>query len=93
MTNQIAKRFKTQLTVASVLMVTLISGCASKVDVLDEQKTINEFVASAAVADQLSGADETNWWHALKSEQLNQLVSDALAKNYDLKTSQLVQKQ
>ena len=76
MTNQIAKRFKTQLTVASVLMVTLISGCASKVDVLDEQKTINEFVASAAVADQLSGADETNWWHALKSEQLNQLVSD-----------------
>lgn len=38
MTNQIAKRFKTQLTVASVLMVTLISGCASKVDVLDEQK-------------------------------------------------------
>ena len=92
MTNQIAKRFKTQLTVASVLMVTLISGCASKVDVLDEQKTINEFVASAAVADQLSGADETNWWHALKSEQLNQLVSDALAKNYDLKTSQLVLK-
>ena len=92
MTNQIAKRFKTQLTVASVLMVTLISGCASKVDVLDEQKTINEFVASAAVADQLSGADETNWWHALKSEQLNQLVSDALAKNYDLKTSQLLLK-
>eukprot|EP00487_Bulimina_marginata_P004446 TRINITY_DN2079_c0_g1_i4.p1 TRINITY_DN2079_c0_g1~~TRINITY_DN2079_c0_g1_i4.p1 ORF type:complete len:191 (-),score=76.09 TRINITY_DN2079_c0_g1_i4:2-574(-) len=75
MTNQIAKRFKTQLTVASVLMVTLTSGCASKVDVLDEQKTVNEFVASAAVADQLSGADETNWWHALKSEQLNQLVS------------------
>lgn len=92
MTNKIAKRFKTQLTVASVLMVTLISGCASKVDVLGEQKTINEFVASAAVADQLSGADETNWWHAIKSEQLNQLVTDALAKNYDLKTSKLVLK-
>ncbi|TMS88167.1 TolC family protein, partial [Pseudoalteromonas sp. S201] len=40
----------------------------------------------------ISGADETNWWLGLESKQLNQLVTDALAKNYDLKTSQLVLK-
>jgi multidrug efflux system outer membrane protein len=92
MTKPITKQFKTQLTVATVLMAAFLSGCASKIDTRSEQNAINEFVANAAVAEQISGADETNWWQGLESKQLNQLVTDALAKNYDLKTSQLVLK-
>ena len=92
MTKPITKQFKTQLTVATVLMAAFLSGCASKIDTRSEQNAINEFVANAAVAEQISDADETNWWLGLESKQLNQLVTDALAKNYDLKTSQLVLK-
>jgi len=33
--------------------------------------------------------DEVNWWQQFNSTQLNQLVTDALVNNHDLKTSQL----
>ncbi|WP_213609635.1 TolC family protein [Pseudoalteromonas sp.] len=75
-----------------VLTVAVLSGCASKIDTAAGQQQVNEFVAKALSAEQFIGEDEQNWWHKLGSAQLNQLVSNALANNYDLKTSQLVLK-
>jgi len=77
---------------SSVLAVAVLSGCASKIDTAAQQQQINEFVAKAISAEQFMGEDEQNWWHKLGSAQLNQLVSNALANNYDLQTSQLVLK-
>lgn len=71
------------------MLMTVLSGCASKVDTANEQQAINNFVAKAGVAEQLKGADEVNWWQKLESAQLNELVNHALASNYDLHTSQL----
>ncbi|WP_377115365.1 TolC family protein [Pseudoalteromonas sp. M58] len=77
---------------SSALAVAVLSGCASKIDTAAQQQQINEFVAKAISAEQFMGEDEQNWWHKLGSTQLNQLVSNALANNYDLQTSQLVLK-
>ena len=77
---------------SSVLAVAVLSGCASKIDTVAQQQHVNEFVAKAISAEQFMGEDEQNWWHKLGSAQLNQLVSNALANNYDLQTSQLVLK-
>ena len=77
---------------SSVLAVAVLSGCASKIDTAAQQQQVNEFVAKAISAEQFMGEDEQNWWHKLGSAQLNQLVSNALANNYDLQTSQLVLK-
>ena len=77
---------------SSALAVAVLSGCASKIDTAAQQQQINEFVAKAKSAEQYMGEDEQNWWHKLGSAQLNQLVSNALANNYDLQTSQLVLK-
>ncbi len=77
---------------SSALAVAVLSGCASKIDTAAQQQQINEFVAKAISAEQFMGEDEQNWWHKLGSAQLNQLVSNALANNYDLQTSQLVLK-
>lgn len=76
----------------SVLAIAVLSGCASKIDTAAEQQQVNKFVAQAISAEQFVGEDEQNWWHKLGSAQLNQLVSNALANNYDLQTSQLVLK-
>ena len=77
---------------SSALAVAVLSGCASKIDTAAQQQQINEFVAKAISAEQFMGEDEQNWWHKLGSAQLNQLLSNALANNYDLQTSQLVLK-
>ena len=77
---------------SSALAVAVLSGCASKIDTAAQQQQINEFVAKAISAEQFMGEDEQNWWRKLGSTQLNQLVSNALANNYDLQTSQLVLK-
>lgn len=74
------------------LAVAVLSGCASKINTAAEQQQVNEFVAKALSAEQFIGENEQNWWHKLGSAQLNQLVSNALANNYDLQTSQLVLK-
>lgn len=77
---------------SSALAVAVLSGCASKIDTAAQQQQVNEFVAKAISAEQFMGEDEQNWWHKLGSAQLNQLLSNALANNYDLQTSQLVLK-
>ncbi|TWX66926.1 TolC family protein [Colwellia sp. C1TZA3] len=100
MTKLEQKRLKTSLTASAVLVVALVSGCASKIDTISEQNLINELVAKANIASELgeeldgklSDADETNWWQKLDSSQLNQLVTEALANNHDLQTSQLILK-
>lgn len=77
---------------SSALAVAALSGCASKIDTAAQQQQVDEFVAKAISAEQFMGEDEQNWWHKLGSAQLNQLLSNALANNYDLQTSQLVLK-
>ena len=77
---------------SSALAVAVLSGCASKIDTAAQQQQVDEFVAKAISAEQFMGEDEQNWWHKLGSAQLNQLLSNALANNYDLQTSQLVLK-
>lgn len=77
---------------SSALAVAALSGCASKIDTAAQQQQVDEFVAKAISAEQFMGEDEQNWWHKLGSTQLNQLLSNALANNYDLQTSQLVLK-
>ena len=77
---------------SSVLAVAVLSGCASKIDTAAQRQQVDEFVAKAISAEQFMGEDEQNWWHKLGSAQLNQLLSNALANNYDLQTSQLVLK-
>ncbi|ARD43458.1 TolC family protein [Colwellia sp. PAMC 21821] len=96
MTKLANKKLKTRFTLGAVLVVAFLSGCASKIDIASENNQISEFITKANIASkldsQLSGADETNWWKKLESTQLNQHVSQALANNYDLKTSQLTLK-
>jgi len=55
------KTLKTRLTISAVLVAAFLTGCASKIDTVSEQNAINEFVAKAAVAEQLTGVDETSW--------------------------------
>ena len=86
------KKLKTSLTATALLMVALLSGCASKIDTAAEQNLVSELVTQANIASELSGADEKNWWQKLDSSQLNQLVADALANNHNLQTSQLTLK-
>ena len=93
-------KLKTSLTATAILVAAFLSGCASKVDVASEQNLVSEFIAKANIIDDfggklsanLTGADETNWWQKLDSSQLNQLVTDALANNHNLHTSQLTLK-
>ncbi|EWS96656.1 hypothetical protein BG00_17100 [Pseudoalteromonas sp. SCSIO_11900] len=77
---------------SSALAVAVLSGCASKIDTAAQQQQVDEFIAKAISAEQFMGENEQNWWHKLGSAQLNQLLSNALANNYDLQTSQLVLK-
>ncbi|WP_394185664.1 TolC family protein [Pseudoalteromonas tetraodonis] len=77
---------------SSALAVAVLSGCASKIDTAAQRQQVDEFIAKAISAEQFMGEDEQNWWHKLGSAQLNQLLSNALANNYDLQTSQLVLK-
>jgi len=92
MTKLMQKRFKTSLTVSAVLMASFLAGCASKIDTISEQKAVNDFVAKANIASNVIVADETSWWTKLNSDQLNELVTGALANNYNLQTSQLTLK-
>ena len=92
MTKLHLNKFKMPAFLGSVLAIAVLSGCASKIDTAAEQQQVNEFVAQAISAEQYVGEDEKNWWYKLGSAQLNQLVSNALANNYDLQTSQLVLK-
>lgn len=92
MTKLHLNKFKMPAFLGSVLAIAVLSGCASKIDTAAEQQQVNEFVAQAISAEQYVGEDEQNWWYKLGSAQLNQLVSNALANNYDLQTSQLVLK-
>ncbi|WP_189377609.1 TolC family protein [Thalassotalea profundi] len=75
--------------VAAVMLSALITGCASKINETQHQQLLESFIERADIASNLSGQDELNWWHRFNSAQLNQLVDAALAKNHDLKTSQL----
>lgn len=86
------KKFKTSFTASALLVVALLSSCASKIDTVSEQNLVSELISKVNIAGELTGADEKNWWKSLESTQLNQLVTDALANNYDLKTSQLTLK-
>ncbi|TMP70080.1 TolC family protein [Pseudoalteromonas sp. S1609] len=92
MTKLHLNKFKMPAFLGSVLAIAVLSGCASKIDTAAEQQQVNEFVAQAISAEQYVGEDEQNWWYKLGSAQLNQLISNALANNYDLQTSQLVLK-
>jgi multidrug efflux system outer membrane protein len=94
MINLLIKRFKdkqlkTKLTIGAVLVATFLSGCANKIDEKQHQQLMQKFIADTEIATQLTGKDEINWWQQLSSTQLNQLVKDALANNYNLQTSQL----
>lgn len=80
---------KNYLTVSALSFVTLLSGCASKIDENAQQQNLSHFIENTQVATELVGQDEVNWWQQLGSEQLNQLVEDSLSKNYNLKTSHL----
>jgi len=86
-----AKKLTTKLTLSTVLFTALLTGCTNNVDAQQQQhqQLMQTFIADANIASQLTGQDEVNWWQQLQSTQLNQLVNDALASNYDLKTSQL----
>ena len=79
-------------TVSAILAVAFLSGCANKIDIVDEQSQVSKLITKANIASELSGENEINWWHKLDSTQLNQLVVDSFANNYDLKTSQLTLK-
>jgi outer membrane protein, multidrug efflux system len=92
MTKLMQKRVTRKLSACAVLVTALLTGCASKIDIEAQQRAINDFVANANIAGQLSGADESNWWQQLDSAQLNELVADALVNNLDLQTSQLTLK-
>jgi multidrug efflux system outer membrane protein len=84
-----SQRIKTKLTLRAVLISTLLSGCASKIDEQHHQQQLQSFIDETQIAPQLTGQDEVNWWQQLNSNQLNKLVNDALVLNHDLKTSQL----
>ena len=92
MINLLQKKLKTSLTARAILITVLLSGCASKIDTANEQSLVSDFVNQANIAGELSGSSEINWWQKLDSNQLNQLVNDALANNHNLQTSQLTLK-
>lgn len=81
---------KNKLTLSAFVIASIfLSGCASKIEEAQHQQLLESFIERADIASNLSSQDETNWWHQFNSTQLNKLVDSALAKNYDLKTSQL----
>ncbi len=80
---------KSRLLVSLVLIATLFSGCAGKIDEQSHQLQVQNFIDQTQIAEELTGSDEVNWWQQLESEQLNQLVIDAIGMNNDLKTSKL----
>ena len=92
MINLLQKKLKTSLTARAVMITVLLSGCASKIDTANEQSLVSDFINRANIAGELNGSSEINWWKKLDSNQLNQLVNDALANNHNLQTSQLTLK-
>ena len=92
MTKLASKGLSSNLVASTLVSVALLSGCASKIDVVAERSLVNEFISQANITDDIKGADEAKWWENLGSSQLNQLIKDALANNYDLRTSELTLK-
>ncbi|MDO6507313.1 TolC family protein [Colwellia sp. 4_MG-2023] len=92
LTNKLRCKLAHKLAVSVILITPVLSGCASKVDEQNYRQSMEAFVAETNVAAHLASEDEINWWQQLHSAQLNKLVNDALASNYDLKTSQLQMK-
>lgn len=80
---------KVKLVVSAVLLTTILSGCATSINGEQYQQKLQSFIDEAEIAPMLVGQDEVNWWQQFNSNQLNLLVTNALAMNYDLKTSQL----
>ena len=73
----------------ALVVAGLLTGCASKIDELQYQTQLQEYVAKTQIASHLQGQDEINWWQQLNSSQLNNLVMSARSNNHDLHTSQL----
>lgn len=90
MINSLKSQLKNKINLTALIVAsTILSGCANKIDENQHQQLLESFIERADVASTLSGQDEVNWWHQLNSKQLNELISNALAQNYDLKASQL----
>lgn len=87
--NTIKLSEKIKLAVNAVVITAALSGCAGTINEQEYQQQLNNFIEEAEIAPSLAGQDEVNWWQQFNSSQLNQLVTDALAMNHDLKTSQL----
>ncbi|HCV02092.1 MAG TPA: TolC family protein, partial [Pseudoalteromonas sp.] len=81
--------FKQGKLVSAMLLAGALAGCAQSVDMQEQQVSLTQFVSDTQIGEQNEGASENNWWRSLDSAQLNNLVTDALAMNHDLKTSQL----
>ena len=86
---KLVKRLKPKVALSTVLVATILSGCASQVNTKDEQEKAYTFIDKSSLVERLTGEDEINWWKNLNSPQLNQLIDDALLMNHDLRTSQL----
>lgn len=84
---KLSKQMKLMFSVT--LLTTAISGCAASIDEQQYQQKLQTFIDEANIAPALAGQDEVNWWKQFNSNQLNQLVDDALTMNHDLETSQL----
>jgi len=97
-------RKKIALSLAAILGTLVISGCAGGIDeqayLQHQQQQLQTFITKAETLEVLTAqqaqqtlvqtsGSENNWWQQFNSVQLNQLVTDALTNNYDLKTSQL----
>ncbi len=80
---------KMKLLISGALLSTVLSGCAASINENQYQQKLQSFINETEIASTLIGQNEVNWWQQFNSNQLNQLVNDALAMNYDLKTSQL----
>ena len=90
MINALKYQLNSKITViALVVASTILSGCASKVDEAQHHQLLENFIERADIASNIAGKNEVNWWNQFNSAQLNKLVDNALASNYDLKTSQL----
>lgn len=87
--NKVKFSEKVKLAINAVVISAVLSGCSASINEQEYQQQLNNFIEEAEIAPTLVGQDEINWWQQFNSDQLNQLVSDALAMNYDLKTSQL----
>ncbi|WP_075593324.1 TolC family protein [Pseudoalteromonas sp. PAB 2.2] len=81
--------FKKGKLVSAMLLAGVLAGCAQSVDIQEQQVSLTQFVSDTQIGAQNEGASENNWWRRLDSAQLDNLVTDALAMNHDLKTSQL----